>query len=372
LASEQLAYGAAYTPYLRTALAVEYREDQVTVITPPIIEEEAAVDDQAAFDAALKGLSVSFTGAKDDVPKVEIKPGGKKGEVRIEIDEALGPKLTITLNGADKTAADVIIAWDLLSEKKGFELKAAQKDAIVAETSETALTLRVPAPQPPKHSDSPKLAALKASNTGLYNQVKAILAKQRVTLPPSGAVAGIYARVDRDRGVWKAPANVAVASVVDLTRIFTEAQQGGLNVDPTGGKSINAIRSFTGRGTLIWGARTLAGNDNEWRYVPVRRLFITIEESAKKASAFSAFEPNDATTWLKVKAMIDSYLYGLWERGALAGSRPETAYSVNVGLGKTMTTQDVLEGRMIVEIGIAAVRPSEFIILRFTHQLQAA
>jgi phage tail sheath protein FI len=116
----------------------------------------------------------------------------------------------------------------------------------------------------------------------------------------------------------------------------------------------------------------LAGNDNEWRYVPVRRLFIMIEESVQKASTFAVFEPNDATTWLKVKAMIESFLYGLWEQGALAGSTAAAAYFVNVGLGKTMTTQDVLEGRMIVELGIAAVRPAEFIILRFTQKMQEA
>ena len=145
-----------------------------------------------------------------------------------------------------------------------------------------------------------------------------------------------------------------------------------LNVDPTAGKSINAIRAFTGKGTLVWGARTLAGNDNEWRYVSVRRLFNTIEESAQKATAFAVFEPNDATTWLKVKAMIEAYLFGLWQQGALAGPTPESAYFVNVGLGKTMTAQDILEGRMIVEIGIAAVRPAEFIIIRFMHKLQEA
>jgi hypothetical protein len=178
--------------------------------------------------------------------------------------------------------------------------------------------------------------------------------------------------VDRDRGVWKAPANVTVASVIDLDQTFTDAEQGLLNVDPTSGKSINVIRSFTGRGTLVWGARTLAGNDNEWRYVPVRRLFIMIEESAKKASAFAVCEPNDATTCLKVKAMIESFLYGLWERGALAGSKPEAAYFVHVGLGTTMTTQDILEGRMIVKIGVAAVRPAEFIIIEFSHKLQEA
>jgi len=153
---------------------------------------------------------------------------------------------------------------------------------------------------------------------------------------------------------------------------ITNDQQEGLNVDPTGGKSVNAIRAFTGKGTLVWGARTLAGNDNEWRYVPVRRLFSMIEESSRKSTAFAVFEPNDLTTWLKVKGMIESFLYGLWEQGALAGSTPDAAYFVNVGLGKTMTAQDVLEGRMIVEIGAAAVRPAEFIILRFMHKLQQA
>jgi hypothetical protein len=172
--------------------------------------------------------------------------------------------------------------------------------------------------------------------------------------------------------VWKAPANVSVAAVIGPVSKTTDADQAELNVDPTAGKSINVVRAFTGKGTLVWGARTLAGNDNEWRYVPVRRLFIMIEESVQKSTAFAVFEPNDATTWLKVKGMIESYLYGLWERGALAGPTPESAYFVNVGLGRTMTAQDILEGRMNVEIGVAAVRPAEFIILRFSHKMQEA
>ncbi len=209
-------------------------------------------------------------------------------------------------------------------------------------------------------------------NTALYSQVITALRAQRVTLPPSSAIAGIYAMVDRERGVWKAPANVSISSIIGPVAKITHAEQEGLNVDPTSGKSINAIRAFVGKGTLVWGARTLAGNDNEWRYVSVRRLFNVIEESTQKSTSFAVFEPNDTTTWLKVKAMIESYLYGLWEQGALAGPTPEAAYFVNVGLGKTMTAQDVLEGRMIVEIGVAAVRPAEFIILRFSHKLQEA
>ncbi len=219
------------------------------------------------------------------------------------------------------------------------------------------------------------LAAIKSGDkpeTALYNAVRTALAGERVTLPSSAAVAGVYAQTDRDRGVWKAPANVSLAAVIGPVAKITNEEQENLNVDATAGKSINAVRAFTGKGTLVWGARTLAGNDNEWRYVPVRRLFITIEESCQKATSFAVFEPNDATTWLKVKGMIESYLYGLWEKGALAGGKPESAYFVNVGLGKTMTAQDVLEGRMNVEIGVAAVRPAEFIVLRFSHKLQEA
>lgn len=217
-----------------------------------------------------------------------------------------------------------------------------------------------------------KLNTLRDSKTAQYQQIKKLVAGERVVMAPSAAMAGVYASVDRDRGVWKAPANVSLSSVIAPMIKLTNDDQDKLNVDADGGKSINAIRAFTGKGTLVWGARTLAGNDNEWRYVPVRRLFVMIEESARKATGFAVFEPNDMGTWLKVKGMIESFLYGLWERGALAGSAPEAAYFVEVGLGKTMTSQDILEGRMIVKIGVAAVRPAEFIVLQFSHKLQEA
>ncbi|MCB9500647.1 MAG: phage tail sheath subtilisin-like domain-containing protein [Deferribacteres bacterium] len=189
------------------------------------------------------------------------------------------------------------------------------------------------------------------------------------TMPPSGAIAGVYAKVDATRGVWKAPANVSLNNVSDVTEIIDFADQEGLNVDPESGKSINAIRPFTGKGILVWGARTLMGNDNEWRYISVRRFFNMVEESVKKATYPFVFEPNDANTWIKIKSMIENYLIGLWRDGALFGSKPEHAFFVNVGLGTTMTAQDINEGRMIVEIGMAAVRPAEFIILRFSHKM---
>ena len=204
----------------------------------------------------------------------------------------------------------------------------------------------------------------------LYQSVKSALAGRRVTLYPSSAMAGIYARVDRDRGVWKAPANVSVSRVSEPTVLVTNDQQESLNVDANTGKSVNAIRRFTGKGTMVWGARTLAGNDNEWRYVPIRRFFIFMEQSIKKATERVVFEPNDANTWSRTRGMIENFLTNLWRDGAIAGATPEDAFFVKVGLGETMTSLDILEGRLIIEIGVAAVRPAEFIILRFMHKLQ--
>lgn len=188
-------------------------------------------------------------------------------------------------------------------------------------------------------------------------------------LPPSGAIAGIYAKTDNERGVWKAPANLSLSAVISPAVKISHEQQAEYNVDVNAGKSINIIRSFTGKGTLVWGARTLAGNDNEWRYINVRRFFNFVEESVKKATEQFVFEPNDANTWVKVQAMIENFLTTLWRQGALQGVKPEHAFYVAVGLGKTMTALDILEGRLIVEIGMAAVRPAEFIILRFSHKM---
>jgi len=204
---------------------------------------------------------------------------------------------------------------------------------------------------------------------GLYKSIIAGIDATPIPVPPSGAVAGIYAYVDRTRGVWKAPANVSLNGVLGPENTFSQSELENLNIDTTAGKSINAIRAFTGKGTLIWGARTLAGNDNEWRYVPVRRFYNMVEESVKKAAEQFVFEPNDANTWVRVQAMIENFLLLQWRDGALQGIKPEHAFYVSVGLGKTMTALDILEGRMIVEIGMAPVRPAEFIILRFSQKM---
>ncbi len=220
-------------------------------------------------------------------------------------------------------------------------------------------------------TEKPNLIPFNSLNNAQQNLVRLKIRDEGVELYPSAAIAGVYARVDSSRGVWKAPANEALNYVKAPLIKITDAEQMDLNIHESG-KSINAIRAFTGKGTKIWGARTLSGNDNEWRYVNIRRFFNMVEESVKKSTSWAVFEPNDINTWTKVRAMIENYLILKWKDGALAGAKPVEAFFVRVGLGQTMSAQDVLEGRMIVEIGLAVVRPAEFIILKFSHKLQVS
>jgi phage tail sheath protein FI len=148
-------------------------------------------------------------------------------------------------------------------------------------------------------------------------------------------------------------------------------RQDTLNADPEYGKSINSIRLFSGKGTVVWGARTLAGNDNEWRYVPVHRFFIMVKESLRKSTSWIVFEPNNSGTWLKISGMIEKYLTQKWQEGALAGITPNVAFYVKCGVGTSMTDQDILEGRIRIEVGLAMLRPAEFIVLRFSHLLKS-
>lgn len=213
------------------------------------------------------------------------------------------------------------------------------------------------------------LNTLEKTDPMRHHKIRAAIDSAPLRLPPSGSIAGVYAQVDSYQGVWKAPANVSLTSVVQPSIAISNTEQEALAVDAISGKSVNAIRSFVGKGVLVWGARTLAGNDGEWRYVPVRRFFSVIEESVKKAVIPFAFEPNDATTWSRVTIMIENFLSLQWRQGALYGAKSEQAFFVRLGLGETMTAQDVLDGTMIIEIGMAMVRPAEFIILKINQKM---
>lgn len=211
--------------------------------------------------------------------------------------------------------------------------------------------------------------SLENSNAG-YKSMMTAMAQHAGTLPPGPAMAGVYTLVDNSEGVWYAPANRNINSVNAPTVIINNDEQASLNVDALAGKSINAIRSFYGRGpAIIWGARTLDGNSMDWRYINVRRTMILIEQSVANAAQALVFQPNDASTWDNCESMIANFLHNLWTAGALQGASASDAYTVSIGLGKTMTSTDILNGVMRVQVKLALVRPAEFIIITYEQEM---
>jgi uncharacterized protein len=326
-------YGAAYYPNLSTTLSYSYDPDAISINLAGDDEKAKALNDAGQKAVSLRANANTAKANADNLAKA------------------------VPADGADENAKKAATA---AADTAADKAKRAEDKAKAAEDALAALVAATP---------KQKFATL---SNALQNEVKKDIRDLNVVLPPSAAVAGVYANTDSTRGVWKAPANVSLNYVVGPTTKITDEDQKDLNVDVTAGKSINAIRSFTGKGTKIWGARTLAGNDNEWRYVNVRRFFNMVEESVKRSTGWAVFEPNDSNTWVKVRAMIENYLILKWKDGALAGAKPDDAFYCRVGLGQTMSPEDVLEGRMLVEIGMAVVRPAEFIILKFSHKLQTS
>lgn len=202
-----------------------------------------------------------------------------------------------------------------------------------------------------------------------YQMLTGAVMEHMNLIAPSAAMAGIYTTVDNNEGVWIAPANVGVQATIKPAINIDHAAQEDLNM-PLSGKSVSAIRAFTGRGNLVWGARTLDGNSNDWRYINVRRTLIYIEQSVQEASKAYVFAPNDAGTWINVKSMISNFLHGLWKQGGLVGPKPGDAFSVSVGLGSTMTGDDILNGIMRVAVKVAVSHPAEFIEITFQQQMQ--
>ena len=202
----------------------------------------------------------------------------------------------------------------------------------------------------------------------VFKQIEQLIANSMNVMPPSGALAGVYAKSDNLNGVWNAPANIALASVISPLYVMTDADQAGFNV-PLNGQAINIIRAQPNRGNVVWGARTLDGNSLDYRYVQVRRTLIYVEQSIKGALQPYVFAANDATTWSTVIAAISSFLTGLWQQGGLMGSKPSDAFTVSCGLGSTMTAQNVLDGYMVVAVTLQMIHPAEFIELTFTQTM---
>ena len=360
-----LRYGAAYHPWLKTTLlyqhedkAIKFKSGSATmdnknladILAHRLAKERKDFSDP--INTAVQALADLAT-AKAEALKV--------ANAAVEAATAIqaAPGSTAVAADAALLKANQALAAINAPAATLVDVKTASADALTAINDAIAAS---------GISVGTMNNVLKIFTNDFENKLQALLGDQRVSMPPSPAVAGIYAMVDRTRGVWKAPANVSVNAVNGPTVKITDKDQEGLNVDTTG-KSINCIRSFAGKGTLVWGARTLAGNDNEWRYVSVRRFYNMVEESVKKATEPFVFEPNDANTWVRVRAMIENFLVVQWRAGALAGAVANDAFFVRVGLGQTMTALDILEGRMNVEIGMAVVRPAEFIILKFSHKM---
>ena len=204
-----------------------------------------------------------------------------------------------------------------------------------------------------------------------YKLLMKAITEEMNLMPPAAGMAGIYTSVDNNDGVWKAPANVGIQATVKPAIPIDHAQQEDLNM-PVNGKSVCAIRAFVGRGNLVWGARTLDGNSNDWRYINVRRTLIFLEQSVKEAAKAFVFAPNDASTWVTVKSMISNFLTGVWKQGGLVGPKPSDAFSVAVGLGSTMTQDDILNGFMNITVKVAVSRPAEFIVITWQQKQQEA
>lgn len=210
-------------------------------------------------------------------------------------------------------------------------------------------------------------ALLYASRT--YGQIIEHVLADANMLPPSGGMAGVYTVNDNENGVWHAPANTSIVGAASLSIRLNDTQQAGLNVDAVSGKSINAIRFFNGQGILVWGARTLDGNSQDWRYISVRRTITFLEQSIRQAVRAYGSEPNDANTWLAVKSAIGSFLTDIWKQGGVQGASAADAFQVECGLGTTMSSQDILNGIMMVTVKVAVVRPAEFIVISFQQEM---
>lgn len=183
---------------------------------------------------------------------------------------------------------------------------------------------------------------------------------RRVAAPPSGHLCGVYAGVDATRGVWKAPANIGLRGALGLTRLLSSAEQDILN--PAG---VNCIRMFAD-GIRVWGARTLGDAAGDWRYVPVRRLTLMIAQSVAEGTRWAVFEPNDMTLWRSLHRSIGAFLQALWRAGALTGAKPEDAFFVKCDT-QTNTQADIDAGRVNMLIGIAPVKPAEFVIIQISQ-----
>lgn len=379
---EQKKYGAAYFPFLKTTLQFRYKIEDVTIesfirnnqamsaadaaaATAAVADYKtkkealAKVKSDSAFYGSIKNAVGKAHAANNAIVIADLLEVAKKEAKRITGSESLDATLAapplIDFATFDTAVDTLINGLDIPGKTTAAETALSVAADIAKSGDLQGMTLDI----------------LEDVNNELASNIKQAIRDLPVIMPPSPAIAGIMVQTDATQGVWKAPANVGVAAVIAPTVDIDDDLHASLNVDATSGKSINAIRAYEGRGVLVFGARTLAGNDLEWRYVSVRRTFCFVEDAIGRAMQSFVFEPNTRDTWIKVKAMISNFLVEIWKAGGLFGNTTNEAFQVNVGQPETMSDVDILEGKMIVEIKLRVSRPAEFIILKYEHKFQA-
>ena len=344
IGSSFLSYGAAYFPWLNTSIVGErdLKGDMFTWTDNAYIHRTQL---DAGFAEIVESLFVE---------EFEIKENVVKNNHTFKLEEVV--KGNIYADGDTKETKAIGWIESVIDFKEAETGKVIKKDVKVVWLFSNNV-------------DKQALHQALYNVSSVYKQaIKGVL-KNLNLFPPSAAMAGIYTMVDNSRGVWKAPANVTLNYVGSTVEDIDDEQQAELNV-PIHGKAVNVIRLFRGEGVKVWGARTLDGNSLDWRYVNVRRTLLFLEESIKNAARAYVFEPNDAGTWINMKCMIDSFLRSVWKRGGLAGATPEDAFEVHIGLGDTMTAEDILDGIMRITVLVAVTHPAEFIEITFQQQAQ--
>jgi len=308
---------------------------------------------RAFFAEGGKRLYVSrlAQGGDHDLPTAQAYRGSRDEKTGLAALESIDEIAVVAAPGSSATASDD-------SRGRVDEIT----DALIQHAEKMRYRIAVldtPDGQNPDEARSYR-SRLDSSFAALYYPWVTIndpLAKAPLNLPPSGFIAGVYARSDLQRGVIKAPANLGLRSVTGLETALTKDQLDLLNAE-----GIDCLRAIQGRGYRVWGART-ASSDPEWKYVNLRRYFAYIEHSIEKGTQWVVFEPNGEATWANVRRTVEDFLFNEWQSGALQGTKAEQAYFVRCDRS-TMTQNDLDNGRLICVIGMATVRPAEFTIIR--------
>jgi hypothetical protein len=376
--SDFLSFGVAYYPWVKTSIVEDADIDYTFISSTSVAQLQTYLKQQARqqFELTEAQVAPDFqvpTGLQGSVIADQRK---KYAALSVQIDKLVAaapapPAAAAALPGSQPAGTGAAAPQPAATQPSTATQPAGTQPAATPPPAPPLPATQPAAAAPVDPKEINRIHRLLITASPDYTAVMAGLKADLNVLPPSGGIAGVYTMVDNTMGVFKAPANTGMASVVAPCVDITHDEQQDLNV-PLDGKAINAIRTFPGRGVLIWGARTLDGNSQDWRYINVRRTLIMLEQSIKAAAGAYVFAPNNASTWVTVSNMISNFLTNEWKAGALVGATPAEAFSVDVGLGSTMTANDILDGYMLVTVKLAVVRPAEFIIVTFQQKMQTS